>query len=279
MLRARAFPLCCGLSMTLGLLTAGGPAAGQTSIDMATTEKTAFGVPMGLVTATLRAFESQEKTDAGARAFGAMPAEFVGRAGDCGMGYPAGANIVQAQWLRGIGLPDNGGRNSNPDAPTDNPNKRNPRFGLLLSKNGPTPDCSSAGARITGTGRPFTIRRLGFDYRNGSHCGAGAPRFNVITTDELLYFVGCSHGVHTPAPQDPTEWTRVRFRAEDFFPASPLSPPFELGVTEVRRLEIVNDEGTDTPIMEAPSGVGLIVLDNIVLNGRRITDPSRRPRD
>jgi hypothetical protein len=48
----------------------------------------------------------------------AIPSVFVGKAGDCGTGYAAGSNIVTAAWLRGMGLPDNGGLNSNRVNPT-----------------------------------------------------------------------------------------------------------------------------------------------------------------
>src|SRR5260370_16452438 len=100
-----------------------------------------------------------------------------------------------------MGPPDTCGLNSNPSDPTDNPNKKDPHFGLLLSKNGPTPDCSSSGARITGVegmivGPGF---ELGFDYRNGTHCGAGAARFNVMPTDAFHFVVACAH----PTPPHP----------------------------------------------------------------------------
>ncbi|HXB56914.1 MAG TPA: hypothetical protein VN461_19280 [Vicinamibacteria bacterium] len=228
-------------------------------------------LPAGLVAAELRAGEEADNDADDADRLRAIPAVFVGPSGSCGPGYPAGANIVTAAWMRGLGLPDEGQPNANPIDPRDNPAKRNPRFGLLLSKNGPTPDCSAAVARIVGTGRSFTIRELGFDYRMGSHCGAGAPRFNIVTTDQRLYFAGCLDGTKTPAPQDPTQWTRIRFSADQVFPADPASPPFEFGVTEVRRLVINYDEGTDIPTPEEPSGVGLVVLDNIDVNGQLIT--------
>src|SRR2546427_1993278 len=111
----------------------------------------------------------------------AVPFAFVGAAGDCGTGYPAGSNIVTAAWLRGMGLPDNGGPNSNPVDPRDNPNKTDPHLGLLLSKNGPTADCSASGAEIKGVRgmRVTTPFILGFDYRNGGHCGGGAPTFKL----------------------------------------------------------------------------------------------------
>ncbi len=200
----------------------------------------------------------------------AVPFEFVGKVGDCGPGYPAGSGIVTAAWLRGMGLPDNGGLNSNPSDPTDNPNKKDPHFGLLLSKNGPTPDCSSSGARITGVegmivGPGF---ELGFDYRNGTHCGAGAARFNVMATDGFHFVGGCANATpsnRTPAPQDPTQWTRVRFDTSDAF------PPLSVG-SEIQSISILYDEGTDaTSAPDDPNGVGLTVLDNIDVDGMLIT--------
>jgi len=95
----------------------------------------------------------------------AVPFEFVGKAGDCGAA--AGSRIVTAAWLKGMGLPD-----------ADDPNKKDHHSGLLLSKNGPTADCSAAGASIKGV-KGMTVSEtfeVGFDYRNGGHCGAGAPR-------------------------------------------------------------------------------------------------------
>ena len=180
---------------------------------------------------------------------------FVGEAGYCGAGYPAGSPIVTAEWLDGMGLPD-------PGSPR--------RSGLLLSKNGPTADCSAAVARITGVAGA-TLGELGFDFRNGSHCGGGAPRFGVVSREGFYYFVGCASGTFTEAPSDPQQWTRVRFGAGAFVPADPQAPPFELDVTVVERLYIVFDEGTDAPSAEDPTGVGLAILDNIDVDGQVIT--------
>jgi hypothetical protein len=250
------------------------PVAAQSDADstsVPTASAQALAAPPGLVAATLEAFEWSEDDHHGGLRL--TPREFVGAIGDCGKGYPAGARIVQAAWLTGMGLPDRGQPNSNPDDPRDNPAKRDPHYGLLLSKNGPTPDCSAAGARVRGTRHSFTIEELGLDFRNGTACGAGAPRVNVYTEGGLVYFIGCSAGTRTPAPQDPAQWTRVRFSEEDVFPQMPDSPPFEFGVTEVERLTIVFDEGTDTAHPDQPSGTGLVVIDNFVLNGRTVTRP------
>jgi hypothetical protein len=201
----------------------------------------------------------------------AIPFAFIGTSDECD--GVAGSHIVTAAWLGGMGLPDNGGTNTTAIDLAANPNKDDPHRGLLLSKNGPTPDCSSAGAVITGFGRGTTLAELGFDYRNGTHCGAGAPRFNITSTLGFTYFAGCAAGTKTPAPQDPLEWTRVRIVApEQVFAASALAPPFVFGPggTEVSQLSIVYDEGTDTPGVEDPRGVGLSVIDNIDVNGRLI---------
>ena len=183
----------------------------------------------------------------------AQPWTFVGTADQCG--GPAGSRIVTSSWLAGMGLPDSG-------AP--HPASRNPHQGLLLSKNGPTPNCSAAGAAIVGWTEGDTLSGLGFDFRKGGHCGAGAPRINVTDTSDTTYFFGCAHGTHSPAPQTP-EWERVRFTGADGFPAT-----FVFGETPVKSIEIVFDEGTDTANNDT-EGVGLAVLDNILINDTLIS--------
>jgi hypothetical protein len=204
----------------------------------------------------------------------ADPWVFVGTATQCG--GAAGSKIVTSAWLPGMGLPDDGTPNSqNPPASGADP--RDPHHGLLLNKNGPTTDCSSSGAEIEGfrRGRSATISELGFDYRVGGHCGAGAPRFNVTSTSGFTYFLGCIHGAQTPAPQDPTQWTRVRFSATEgtVFPANPAAPPFVFGPggTQVKSIDIVFDEGTEVASPSGPTGPGLAVLDKIDVNGDLIT--------
>ncbi len=170
-----------------------------------------------------------------------------------------------------MGLPDNGGANTSAADFATNPNKRDPHLGLLLSKNGATVDCSAAGAEIDGVkgmevGATFV---LGFDYRNGGHCGGGAPRFNVSYTapdgSDGFSFVGnCATDTPTPAPQDPAEWTRLRFGAPSQFP--PVPPG-----SRIKSISIIYDEGTDSVSVEDPRGVGLAVIDNIFVNGRTIT--------
>jgi hypothetical protein len=168
-----------------------------------------------------------------------------------------------------LGLPDNGGPNVGPD-PRDNPNKDDPHSGLLLSKNGTTPDCSAAQAEIQrATGMTVTATfALGFDFRNGGHCGAGAPRFNV-DTNKGFFFVGCANAPQSPAPQDARQWTRTRSVLTtcgvECFPG-----PIPVGA-KINSINIIFDEGTDTANNDT-QGVGLAVIDNIFINGVTITD-------
>ena len=73
---------------------------------------------------------------------------------------------ITAAWTPHIGLPDAGGSD----------------HGLLLQKNGPTTDNAAAGASIAGVSG-IVLTEIGYDFKNGGHCGAGAPRFNVQASD------------------------------------------------------------------------------------------------
>jgi hypothetical protein len=197
--------------------------------------------------------------DDNGKALQAEPFVFVGTAAGCG--GTAGSNIVTSAWLTGMGLPDDGS--------TLNPDTKDPHLGLLLSKNGPTANCSSAGATITGADG-LTVTELGFDYRFGSHCGAGSPRFNLTTTDNVLHVAGCANGTKTLAPQDPSEWARIRFTQ-----AAQFNPPLATGA-KIKSLSILVDEGTDSTTVEDVFGVGLSVVDNIDVNSTLITRGSNK---
>lgn len=212
----------------------------------------------------------------------ADPFVFVGTAPGCAP-TPRGSNIVTSAWLPGMGLPDNLAPNTqaqtpnNPGSPVNTATTgaaRDPHTGLLLNKNGPTSDCSSAGAEIKGFPSGRRLNQLGFDIRNGTHCGAGAPRFNIVSTAGDTYFAGCAAGAQSPAPQDPAEWTRVAITGApgQVVPAG-AGPAFVFGPngTQVKSISIIFDEGTNAPSTQDPNGVGLAVIDNIRINGRFIT--------
>lgn len=215
-------------------------------------KKIPYGLVLGLMLHLAPAFADD---DTNGKELQAQPFVFVGNPADCG--GTAGSNIVTSAWLRGMGLPD--------DGKTPNPDTRDPHTGLLLSKNGPTANCSSAGATIIGV-EGMLATEFGFDYRLGSHCGAGSPRFNLTTSDDVFHYVGgCANGTKSPSPQDPTEWARIRFTvATQFFP--PVAPG-----ARIKSLSILVDEGTDATSVEDVFGIGLSVVDNIAVNGTLIT--------
>src|SRR2546423_2209212 len=117
---------------------------------------------------------------------------------------PAKSILVQAAWLNGTGCPTSQRIQQykavppyrlevviyqDPGCPTgDSKDKKNE--GLLLVKTGPTANNAAAGAELKGV-KGMTLTELGYDIRKpgaavdlrGSHCGAGAPRFNVTTSD------------------------------------------------------------------------------------------------
>lgn len=184
---------------------------------------------------------------------------------------PYGTSLVQSEWLARIGCPTNAtintgtpGTYSDPACPVRvGPTDRNHK-GLLLSKQGPTANIASAGAELRGVaGEP--LNSIGYDIRKnggafterGSHCGAGAPRFNVVT-DFGTHFIGCV----SPPPVNQVlglGWTRLAWSPATAFP--PVPP----GAT-VRAIDIVYDEGQDT----GPDHFGMAILDNIMVNGTYI---------
>jgi hypothetical protein len=180
--------------------------------------------------------------------FGLQPFTFVGAFGDCGPGYPAGSNIVTAQW---------DGTTGNPAPPS-----------IFLQKNGLTTDCSAAGVDITNTpleGAAISgVTELNFDYKTGGHCGAGAPRFNLQSGSKVA-FLGCTGGTHTPAGSG---WTHVEFSSADITAA--LNTAGILPADILDDLYIIFDEGTDI----AGGTPGTVNIDNISVNGAVVGSPT-----
>jgi hypothetical protein len=179
---------------------------------------------------------------------------------------PSGTHLVGALWDEGFGCPTDAKTNngagfetySDPACPTGDPRDKRVE-GLLLAKTGPTTNVASSGAVIKGV-KGRDIFELGYDIRKpgasrvdprGSHCGGGAPRFNIVTKDGTTIFIGCN-SVPPPDVNDAgIGWQRLRWYVE---------------VPNVRRLSIVFDEGQDT----GPDNFGAAVLDNIDVNGTLI---------
>jgi hypothetical protein len=180
---------------------------------------------------------------------------------------PGNTFLVQAQWLDGIGCPNGTGYND-PACAAANDSSDKHNQGLLLAKTGPTATNASAFAVISGVKGPIT--ELGYDLRKpvsaatamGSHCGAGAPRFNVETTT-AFYFIGCNS---PPAVQTAAGLGWIRLRWGGTVPLvgfNTTTGTFTTVTGNVKSLSIVFDEGQDT----GPDFFGLAVLDNIDVNG------------
>jgi hypothetical protein len=185
---------------------------------------------------------------------------------------PGASDLIQAEWMPGIGCAttatintlDSSGnlvpsQYNDPGCPTGAPGDFR-KQGLLVAKTGPSANHASAGVDLKGA-EGETMTALGYDIRKsggpaspyGSHCGAGAPRFNVVT-DFGTHFIGCaSPGV---VASSSSGWTRLRWTPEQAFPPIPPTAP-------MRSLSIVLDEGQDV----GPDYFGLAVLDNVYVNG------------
>ena len=181
--------------------------------------------------------------------FSAVPSEYD----------PGHLNIITSKWIKHLGLADA---------------KGNQNWGLLMSKNGLTASDAAAVAEVKGV-KGIKLTELGFDIRHtdpnfGSHCGAGAPRFNVDASDGFHFVGGCSNATKTAnTPQ--VGWTRVRIDPTNPAQAFPPMAP----TATVKSISVLFDEGNDV----VPEQFGLAVLDNIDVNGTLITQPGGGSKD
>ena len=185
---------------------------------------------------------------------------------------PANSNLVQSGWLSGIGCPtsqdiqaflppnfDTTGTVTYKDTgcPTGDP-KDKTNEGLLLAKTGPTNNNAAATARLRDV--PSTVTELGYDIRKGgapesalgSHCGAGAPRFDIVTKSGAIYFIGCNSPPGTVTAAS-TGWTRLRWGASTMAFGQGTTPPAALSSLNVKEIDIVFDEGQDTDLTSSVS--------------------------
>jgi hypothetical protein len=184
---------------------------------------------------------------------------------------PTQTFLVQAEWLDGIGCATNGKYSldgtttiafTDPACPTGDTSDTHNR-GLLLAKTGPSGNVASAIAELSGV-QGITLTELGYDIRKpgsaadarGSHCGAGAPRFNVVTQDNVTHFVGCNSPLATVTIAS-QGWLRLRWTSAHLLAAGIAT------TAQVKSITIVFDEGQDT----TPDNFGLAILDNIDVNG------------
>jgi hypothetical protein len=191
---------------------------------------------------------------------------------------PAKTFLVGAAWVPGIGCPTNAkvamypstnptGTYTDDACPTGDAND-NQNTGLVLAKTGPTMNNAESFVEVKGlTG--VTPTELGYDIRTpdlssarGSHCGAGAPMFQLVMHNGDVYDVGCN----SPASDSQkigNGWVRLRWGGDaaplrGYLNGSTLQP-----ITgKIKSVEIVFQEGQDV----APDNFGLAVLDNIDVN-------------
>src|SRR5436190_10585932 len=168
---------------------------------------------------------------------------------------PLRTDLVQSGWLSGLGCPTNARQAAfappdftrvvaapsftDPACPTgDSRDRRNE--GLLLVKTGPTANAASAGVVLTGWSSPIT--ELGYDLRKpvstadprGSHCGAGAPRFNITTKDGTTFFIGCNSPPPTTQMSNGSPgWIRLRWGG-----AVPLMAFGPNGLTDISGMQV-----------------------------------------
>ena len=185
---------------------------------------------------------------------------------------PAHTDLVQGGWLNGIGCPTGASVATYPattptgtytdSACTTGDSKDQHNEGLLLVKTGPTGNNAAAVAELKSV-KGITLTELGYDIRKsamtGSHCGAGAPRFDVVDSTGTIHFVGCS----SPPPLVTAAsdgWMRLRWTSAQLLLAF---PPISTA-TVVSRIVIVFDEGQD---LGPADSFGAAILDNIDVNG------------
>src|SRR6185295_10340462 len=81
-----------------------------------------------------------------------------------------------------------------------------------------TSNCAAAGVDIITPleGGPVSaVTELNFDYKDGGHCGGGAPRFNLELNASMNAFLGCNSTLGTRTPSSTPGWTHVEFSAAD----------------------------------------------------------------
>jgi len=190
--------------------------------------------------------------------------------------------LVQGSWLSGIGCPTDATVHDGTTASSfsagacnaaagggDSSDRGNE--GLLLAKTGPTVGNFASSGAILRNVSGLVLTELGYDLRKpagppdarGSHCGAGAPRFNV-TTSVAFYFVGCNSPPGTVTFSG-DGWIRLRWTGSNLVGFNFATGNFETITGAVISINILFDEGTDAS--GGPDEFGLAVLDNIDVNG------------
>jgi hypothetical protein len=144
----------------------------------------------------------------------------------------------------------------------------NPPPSFRLSKPCATALGAFAFADIVSTlegGPAAALLTAGFDIQNGTHCGAGSPRF-VLDLDAESFFVnalGCQSGTAVDLGNG---WTRITFSTAQIQAAVVTAGGNPASI--ITDMFVLFDEGNDTPanppLIVTP---GTAVIDNLMVNG------------
>ncbi len=167
--------------------------------------------------------------------------------------------------------------------------KGNKFYALYLAKLQPTPANAAAGADFEGAAgmSPADLRVLAWDHRTDTHCGAGAPRWNIYlhdnaTNKDYITFLGCAAAPKTtgipgtsPYPRPGSTWLRDTYDAaaiQAAIAAAALAAGASPASSVVTFLQIIFDEGP-----------AFVYLDNIQVNQQIWSSPKdnkvRRGKD
>jgi hypothetical protein len=167
---------------------------------------------------------------------------------------------TEGAWKAKHGLPDS---------------KGNARHGLYLQKFAATATFSAAYAVVDNIeGLPAAaLTELSWEHRMDGHCGAGAPRWNVVVEGasgtEYTLFLGCAAAADSPGSGP--GWEKDSHTSPGILAVGAANSGNTLNLPDIQAgtitaLYILFDERTD-------QGPGFVYLDNISVNGKVFTGP------
>lgn len=171
---------------------------------------------------------------------------------------PGHACDTRAAWVTGQGLPDAGGSS----------------HALYLAKFCATPVNAAAFGLVDGAAGMTmgSLNNLSWWRKDGGHCGAGAPRWNLTAqsaSDNSIYtvFLGCATAQHTPGSGPTAGWTLDSYDASGISATNTAQGGHAIGTGDkILQLTIAFDEGTD-------QGPGFVYLDNVTVNSTVMGQP------
>jgi hypothetical protein len=122
-------------------------------------------------------------------------------------------------------------------------------------------------------GMPLSaITGLSWEHRVDGWCGAGAPRWTFIVSDNSgdrgVIHLGCAAAAHSPGTQ-PFGWIKDSYPGVSPSLIQPLDETFNALEARISSLLIIFDEGNEF----GPTS-GFVYLDNITVNGKVFTSPA-----